>query len=87
MAGIPLVDLNSHEAPDVSRAMRDLGFLTVKSPWTPSREQIENVFEISKQFFLEEPLENKERVSISVENKGWVKMRQESYADPINIFQ
>ncbi|KAF8339031.1 uncharacterized protein EI90DRAFT_2444404 [Cantharellus anzutake] len=85
MTSIPLADLSNlgtNETREglvsLSESIQKLGFLTLKSPSTPSKEQIENIFRISQRFFEEETDENKEAVSITVGNKGWVKRRQEA---------
>ncbi len=86
MTSVPLVDLchldaseDRQELISISELIQRLGFLMLKSPSTPSKEQIASIFRISARFFEEETSENKEAVSITVENKGWVKRRQEAY--------
>jgi len=61
---IPTVTLSSSNA-EISESISTLGFLFLKSPSVPSKEQIDELFEISSQFFLKEPLEEKEKVKYS----------------------
>ncbi|QRV87578.1 2OG-Fe(II) oxygenase family protein [Ceratobasidium sp. AG-Ba] len=76
---IPTIDLSSHPDPkEVSAAMSDLGFLFIKNGGTPSQDLVQDMFEVSKGFFESESLEEKEKVSITVQNQGWVRNRQES---------
>lgn len=76
---IPTIDLSKHPDPkDVSSAIRNLGFLFIQNGATPSPGLVRDMFEVSKGFFEGESPEEKEKVAITVENRGWVKNRQES---------
>lgn len=61
ISDIPIVDLSS-DKPDISNAFRELGFLSLRSPVTPSPEEIQAVFDLSERFFLCETLEEKNKV-------------------------
>ena len=76
---IPVLDLSqaSAEKLGVSEAIKGLGFLALKSPEEPTVAQVSEIFRISQQFFENESVAEKERCQITVENKGWVKKRQE----------
>ncbi|KAF8309572.1 P-loop containing nucleoside triphosphate hydrolase protein [Clavulina sp. PMI_390] len=75
---VPVIDLSdSSPTFDISGAIKDLGFLALKSPQEPSTAQVVELFSIAEDFFLNESLAEKERCGITVENKGWVKKGQE----------
>lgn len=76
---IPSIDLSERPDPkDVSAAISDLGFLFVKNAAVPSQALVREMFSISKGFFEGESLEEKEKVAITVQNRGWVRNKQES---------
>ncbi|KAG8693356.1 hypothetical protein FRC08_009173 [Ceratobasidium sp. 394] len=76
---IPTIDLSKLPDPkDVSAAISRLGFLFLKNAETPSRSLVQKMFDLSKGFFEGESIEEKEKVSITVQNQGWVRNRQES---------
>ena len=79
MEAIPVINLfkEPSEKLGVSQAIKNLGFLALKSPDEPTTSQISELFRISQEFFENESTEEKERCAITIENKGWVKKRQE----------
>lgn len=81
MDTIPVIDLSqgASEALGVSDAIKSLGFLALKSAKEPSTTQISELFDIAQFFFENESLDEKERCAITIENKGWVKQRQERW--------
>lgn len=81
-ASIPIIKLSesSPEKLGASEAIKNLGFIALKSPDEPTSSQISELFRISQEFFENESADEKERCAITVENKGWVKMRQERWA-------
>lgn len=75
---IKCIDLSrSNDPAPISEALQTLGFLSLKAPGSPSQAQIERIFEISKRFFIDEHVFEKEKVGINIKNEGWVKVRQE----------
>lgn len=81
MAGpdIPSIDFSQQPDPsDVSAAISNLGFLFIKNGGAPSLDLVKEMFAVSKEFFEDESVEEKEKVSITVENRGWVRNRQEA---------
>ncbi|KAG8744240.1 hypothetical protein FRC12_014851 [Ceratobasidium sp. 428] len=76
---IPTIDLSKQPDPtEISAAISDLGFLFLKNGTTPAQTLVQEMFSLSKGFFEGESLEEKEKVSITTQNRGWVKNRQES---------
>jgi hypothetical protein len=79
MTSLPVIDLSKTAAHrgSISDAIKSLGFLALKSPETPSSSQLAEIFRIAEDFFLNETQAEKERCGITVDNKGWIKKRQE----------
>ena len=78
---IPSIGLGLSEQPDpkeVSAAISKLRFLFVKNAPTPTSSLVGDMFALSKGFFEGESVEEKEKVSITVQNRGWVRNKQES---------
>jgi isopenicillin N synthase-like dioxygenase len=76
---IPSIDFAQQPDPkDVSAASGNLGFLFIRNGGTPSQDLVEDMFVLSKQFFEGESLGEKEKVSITVQNQGWVRNKQEA---------
>ncbi|KAG8747492.1 hypothetical protein FRC10_000628 [Ceratobasidium sp. 414] len=76
---IPTIDLSKQPDPqEVSAAISNLGFLFLKNAETPSQSLVQKMFDVSKGFFEGESVREKEKVSITVQNQGWVRNRQES---------
>ncbi|KAG8904758.1 hypothetical protein FRB99_001235 [Tulasnella sp. 403] len=74
--GIPSVTVDA-DVSEIFKAISSVGFLSVESPPIPSPADVARMFEIGRDFFLNESLEEKEKVGITTGNVGWVKMRQE----------
>ncbi|KAG8962884.1 hypothetical protein FRC03_003671 [Tulasnella sp. 419] len=74
---IPLVDLEA-PAQDIVEGISQLGFLYLKCPAIPAASSVERMFDLSRQFFLSESITEKEKVAITINNAGWVKLRQEA---------
>lgn len=79
MEAIPIIDLLEAptEKPGISKAIKALGFLALKSPDEPTSSQISELFRISQEFFENESADEKERCAATEENVGWVEKRQE----------
>ncbi|KAG9074749.1 hypothetical protein FRC06_010489 [Ceratobasidium sp. 370] len=76
---IPTIDLFKQPDPkEISAAISRLGFLFLKNAGTPSQSLVQKMFDLSKDFFEGESVEEKEKVPITVHNQGWVRNRQES---------
>jgi isopenicillin N synthase-like dioxygenase len=76
---IPSIDFSKQpDSKDVSAAMSSLGFLFIKNADVPSQELVQDVFAISKGFFEGESLEEKQKVSVTVQNRGWIGNKQEA---------
>ncbi|CAE6527398.1 unnamed protein product [Rhizoctonia solani] len=76
---IPSIDFSKQpDSKDVSAAMANLGFLFIKNADVPSQELVRDMFSLSKEFFEGESLEEKEKVSVTVQNRGWIGNRQEA---------
>ncbi|EUC57697.1 2OG-Fe(II) oxygenase family oxidoreductase, partial [Rhizoctonia solani AG-3 Rhs1AP] len=58
--------------------MANLGFLFIKNADVPSQDLVRDMFALSKEFFEGESLEEKEKVSVTVQNRGWIGNRQEA---------
>ncbi|ELU45890.1 2OG-Fe(II) oxygenase superfamily domain-containing protein [Rhizoctonia solani AG-1 IA] len=76
---IPSIDFSKlPDSKDVSVAMSNLGFLFIKNADVPNQELVHDMFAISQGFFEGESLEEKEKVSVTVQNRGWIGNRQEA---------
>ncbi|CAE6454614.1 unnamed protein product [Rhizoctonia solani] len=76
---IPSIDFSKRpDSKDVSAAMANLGFLFIKNADVPSQDLVRDMFALSKEFFEGESLEEKEKVSVTVQNRGWIGNRQEA---------
>ncbi|QRW15977.1 2OG-Fe(II) oxygenase family protein [Rhizoctonia solani] len=76
---IPSIDFSKlPDSKDVSAAMSNLGFLFIKNADVPNQELVQDMFAISQGFFEGESLEEKEKVSVTVQNRGWIGNRQEA---------
>lgn len=78
-----MVDLADYATPEslakaVSSAASSIGFLYLKN--TGLEKQAADVFDISKDFFLNESLENKEKVAMTTANMGYSRPGQERCA-------
>ncbi|KDN50884.1 hypothetical protein RSAG8_00511, partial [Rhizoctonia solani AG-8 WAC10335] len=76
---IPSIDFSKRpDSKDVSAAMANLGFLFIKNADVPSQNLVRDMFALSKEFFEGESLEEKQKVPVTVQNRGWIGSRQEA---------
>lgn len=77
---IPTIDLVDCQTPDsladaISQAASSIGFLYLRN--TGLEEQASELFTISRSFFVDQSMEEKEACSMTVKNQGYSRPGQE----------